>query len=95
VLLGDLIVALLAALAGFMSAIWLLLLWIGDRAATAFGRSPDRLDPILGPRDRIVICNSEGPFIPMPDNLRTSGEIVAWMTQELPKLTAEKPKHSL
>jgi hypothetical protein len=87
-MLPDALVAVLAAVAGFFAAIWLLLLWVGEHTGAAFDRSPDPLDPILGPRDRIVICEGGEPFIPMPEHLRTHDEMVSWMTTELPKLTA-------
>ncbi len=88
----DLGIGILAALTGFVAAICLLLLWVGDRTGTAFERSPDPLDPILGPRDRLEIRDSQGPFIPMPPHLKTQDEMVAWMTRDLPKLIAESPR---
>ncbi|WP_046861869.1 hypothetical protein [Microvirga massiliensis] len=86
----DVLVAILAAVAGFLAAIWLLVLWAGERTGAAFDRSPEPLDPIIGPRDRIVICDGGEPFIPMPEHLRTQDEMIAWMTKELPKLTARE-----
>jgi hypothetical protein len=91
-MLPDVLVAVLAAAAGFLAAIWLLLLWVGDHAAAAFDRSPDALDPIMGPRDRIVIHDGGESFIPMPEELRTRDEMVAWMTKELPRLTAKEAR---
>jgi hypothetical protein len=88
-MLADMLVGLLAAVAGFLAAIWLLLLWVGDRTATAFELSPPHLDPIRGSRDRIVIYEGDEPIIPMPERLKTREEMVAWMTTELPKLTAD------
>ncbi len=87
-MLFDLAIALTAAVTGFLVALWLLLLWLGDGAVPPDG---GWLDPILGERDRMGIYESYGPFVPMPDHLKTHDEMVAWMTQELPKLTAERP----
>ena len=88
----DLAIGLLAAFTGLVAALCILLLWVGDRTGTAFERSPDPLDPILGPRDRLEIRDSQGPFIPMPPHLKTQDEMVAWMTHDLPKLIAESPR---
>ncbi len=89
--MGDLAIGILAALAGFTAATWLLLLWVGDRATTSFELSPDGLDPILGTRDPVAIYD-QGPFIEMPEHLKTHDEMVAWMTKDLPKLLAETPR---
>ena len=88
--MADLAIGILAAVAGFTAAIWLLLLWVGDRASASFQLAPDRLDPILGVRDPMAIYD-HGPFIPMPEHLKTRDEMVAWMTKDLPKLLAETP----
>lgn len=86
----DLAIALIAAVTGFLTALWLLLLWVGDGAMAA---EPDWMfDPILGKRDQAAIYESHGPFIEMPDHLKTHDEMVAWMTKELPRLTAEIPR---
>lgn len=41
--------------------------------------------------------DTDVPFVAMPDHLRTRAEMVAWMTQELPKLTesvtTRPPRH--
>ena len=87
----DLAIGILAALAGFSAAIWLLLLWVGDRAGASFESAPDGLDPILGARDPMAI-HDQGPFIAMPDHLKTRDEMVAWMTRDLPKLLNEPPR---
>ena len=89
--MGDLAIGLLAALAGFTAAIWLLLLWVGERTTASFDTAPDRLDPILGARDPMAIYD-QGPFIPMPEHLKSRDEIVAWMTTDLPRLLAETPR---
>ncbi|MFC4171500.1 hypothetical protein ACFOYU_05435 [Microvirga sp. GCM10011540] len=73
--------------AGFFTAIWLLILWVGDAAVTP--EMDSGLDPITGVRDQVGIYESYESYIPMPDHLKTQDEMVAWMTKELPKLTAE------
>jgi hypothetical protein len=83
--MGDAAIALLAALAGFITALWVLLLWVGE-GATPSG-AENQLDPILGLPDRVGIYESGGPFIPMPAHLTTNAEMVDWMTKELPALT--------
>jgi hypothetical protein len=70
-------------------AVWALGVWIGDRIALRLVRPNLGNDPILGPRDRIAIHDTRGPFIPMPQNLRTQDEMVAWMTRDLPRLLGE------
>ena len=86
----DVMIAVLAAFAGLMAMLWLLLLWVGGGMANPVVLYAD--DPIIGPRDQVAIYKSHDPFIPMPERLRTHDEMVAWMTQELPKLTAALPK---
>ncbi len=76
----DLAIALLAAVTGFLTALWLLLLWVGDGAVAA------EPDAVPDPFDE-----AGASFIPMPDHLKTRDEMVAWMTQELPRLTANTP----
>jgi hypothetical protein len=83
-------ISVLAALSGFMMALWLLLLWVGDGFANPV--VPYAPDPIIERGDRVAIDEADEPFIPMPERLRTREEMVAWMTQELPRLTAALPK---
>ena len=80
----DLAVSLLMILASFFGMLWLLLFWFGDAY-----RSP--IIPYAEDADEITSAQPEDayPYISMPKHLRTSNEMVAWMTQELPKLTAE------
>jgi len=85
--IADLTVSVLVVLAGAIGMLLLLLTWFGSRTITP--EIEDDLDPILGARDPVAIYESHGPFIPMPDHLKTSDQMVAWMTQELPKLTAD------
>jgi hypothetical protein len=54
------------------------------------GGRPRGIDPIRGAKDRVAIYDTPSLLIPMPDDLRTHEEIVAWMRDELPKLTAKK-----
>jgi hypothetical protein len=51
---------------------------------------PRGIDPICGAKDRVAIYDTPGLLIPMPDDLRTHEEMVAWMRDELPKLTAKQ-----
>jgi hypothetical protein len=84
---ADLAISLLVVLAGAVGMLLLLLTWFGSRSITP--EIEDDLDPILGARDPTAIYESHGPFIPMPAHLKTSDQMVDWMTKELPKLTAE------
>ncbi|MBM6595730.1 hypothetical protein [Microvirga pudoricolor] len=83
----DLALALVAILAGSVGMLLILLLWFGDSHARPVIPFVD--DPIMGPRDQAAIHESQGSFIPMPAHLRSHDEMVAWMTKELPKLTAK------
>ena len=87
--------ALLISTLCAVGCVWLLGMWVVERIASQ--RSPPKhgSDPIVGPRDRIAIYDTGGPFIPMPERLKTRDEMVAWMTTELPKLTAKKLKPGL
>ncbi|WP_230529924.1 hypothetical protein [Microvirga roseola] len=85
-MLTDVAIALTAIVAGFLTALWLLLLWVGDAVDLEGERD---LDPILGARDPVAIYESQGPYIPMPDHLRTRDEMVDWLTKDLPRLTSE------
>jgi hypothetical protein len=84
---ADLAVALLAVLAGSMGMLLLLLLWFGDTHSNPVVPFAD--DPIMGAKDPVAIYESHGPFIPMPDHLKSHADMVAWMTTELPQLTAQ------
>ena len=85
-MLSDVGMALLAAVGGFVTALWLLLLWVGD------GSSPPEAEPV---RHDIPDWRNgdgdDGPFIPLPDHLKTRAEIVSWMTTDLPRLLLETP----
>ena len=84
---ANLAISLLVVLAGAVGMLLLLLTWFGSRSITP--EIEDDLDPILGARDPTAIYESHGPFIPMPAHLKTSDQMVDWMTKDLPKLTAE------
>lgn len=79
---------LLATLVGLTVAFGFAILWIGNRITMPLSNRPSAIDPILGARDQVAVHDTPGPFIPMPDHLKTRNEMVAWMTQELPRLTS-------
>jgi hypothetical protein len=82
----DLAVSLLMVLASFLGMLWLLLFWFGDAYTSPiipYADDPDAPEAASEKADDVY------PFIPMPGHLRTSNDMVAWMTQELPRLTAE------
>jgi hypothetical protein len=81
--------ALFVILAVLTGAIGLRHMWISHRPPTLRSAKPTAVDPIISPRLRIKVYDSGGPFIPMPNHLKTRDEMVAWMTNELPKLTAD------
>jgi hypothetical protein len=80
---------LLAVLTG---VIGLRFIWISHRPPPFRSAKHTAVDPIISPRLRIKVYDSGGPFIPMPNHLKTRDDMVAWMTKELPRLTAAPPK---
>jgi hypothetical protein len=78
----DVTILLLAPVAGFFTALWLLLLWIGDGSASELAFDPDASPSAP---DQEASEETDGPFIPMPAHLTTRDEMVGWMTKELPK----------
>jgi hypothetical protein len=78
----DATILLLAPVAGFLTALWLLLLWLGDggtpEGQTDFHHASDTGQLFMPPEP-------DAPFVPMPAHLKTSDEIVSWMTKELPR----------
>jgi hypothetical protein len=90
-LLTHFAVSLLVILAGSIGMLLLLHTWFGSGAMTP--DHEDELDLAFGSGDPAAIRDTHDPFIRMPDHLKTTDEMVAWMTQELPKLTAgiQKP----
>jgi hypothetical protein len=85
----DVTITLLAITLCGVGGIWAVGVWMSQRIHAAWSKPTEGPDPITGPKDRRAIYDTGGPFIPMPDNLKTREEMVAWMTRELPKLTAE------
>jgi hypothetical protein len=84
----KLAIALLAITLMGAGVVWLVGVWISNRISAIWSNPEGGIDPIMGPKDRIAIYDT-GPYIPMPDRLKTREEMVAWMTKELPKLTGE------
>lgn len=80
-MITDVTILLLAPVAGFFTALWLLLLWLGD------GGSQEQVHDEPAPPDEIYIEQGgvDPPFVPMPNHLKTREEMVAWMTKELPR----------
>lgn len=86
----DLAISLLVILAGSLGLLLLLLIRFGGKTI-----EPDiasDLDPILGAKDQVAVYDTYGPYIPMPSHLRTADEMVAWMMNDLPRLTADMQK---
>jgi hypothetical protein len=67
-------------------------MWIRHRISTPRRIRHTAVDPITGTRNRVVTYDPGGSFIPMPSHLKTRDEMMAWMTNELPKLMADIPK---
>jgi hypothetical protein len=85
----DFELALLIAFAALIGAIGVRFMWISHRPPTFWRTKQRAVDQTSGANDDAARCASGGSFIPMPDCLQTHDEMVAWMTKELPKLTAE------
>lgn len=86
----DITIALLACTFISVGLVWPVGVWIREKL-TSRRSEPDRGHaPIIIPAARIPIPDPSRAFIPMPDSLTKRGEMVEWMTQELPKLTREK-----
>jgi hypothetical protein len=84
-LLASFTLDVLAILTGAIGMLWLLLAKFGTWAAAPVipfedGRATEAQAPLLTDAD-------DEPLIEMPGHLKTHAEMVAWMTQELPKLT--------
>jgi hypothetical protein len=77
------------ALAMLTGAIGLRYMWISHRPPTLCSAKPTAVDPIISLELPIKVYDAGGSFIPMPNHLKTRDEMVAWMTKELPKLTAD------
>jgi hypothetical protein len=80
-------------LIGWIAGLLLVLLWV-LRELLWPSSETSGVDPILGARDRAAVYRPSGPLIqphpnilvPMPDDLQTKEEMVAWMTKEMPKV---------
>ena len=70
--------------------VWIICMLIGDRVASRLSMPTRPFDPIVGPRIPIAMYDTGGPFISMPERLRTKEEMIAWMINDLPKLTADR-----
>lgn len=88
-MIGDIAIALMAVLGGSVGMLFLLLLLFGDGNDAPMTRHAE--DPFLDAEGLAAADRTHGPFIPMPDHLKTKDEMVAWMTRELPRLTANLP----
>ncbi|MFC4173183.1 hypothetical protein ACFOYU_14115 [Microvirga sp. GCM10011540] len=86
----DFELLLLLPLAVLTGAFGLRFMWTRHRFPTPRRVMPTALDPVTGTGDRPSVYDSGGAFIPMPNHLKTNHEMVAWMTDELPRLTAER-----
>jgi len=89
----DLETVILVVLAVLTAAFGLRFIWTIHRPPTRRRSSSMAVDPITGARDRLAIYDSGDSFIAMPNHLKTRDEMVAWMTQELPRLTADQPNN--
>jgi hypothetical protein len=83
----DLTLQMLAILVIYLAAFGICFLWFDRKFASHL--QPSAQDPILVASGRVTICESQEPYIPMPDHLKTHGEMVHWMTEELPKLSSK------
>jgi hypothetical protein len=81
--------AFAVTLIGFAGAVAAVALCAARRAMRRRGGGR----PGLPPPDRATMAGDPlaGRFIPMPSRLSTRDEMVAWMTRDLPRLTAEQP----
>ena len=89
-MLADLVISLLAIVLGTLGMLLLLLMGFGGM--TIEPELESAVGPILDPKDHATIYDIDGPFIPIPDHLKTADEMVAWMTRDMPRLTAEAQK---
>jgi hypothetical protein len=88
----DFELALFVTLAVLTGAIGLCFMWISHRPPSLWTVKHSAVDPFVSPSLWIKVYDSSGPFIPMPNHLKTRDEMVAWITKELPKLTAAPPE---
>ena len=86
----DLAIAVVGAAAGSLGTLWLMLLCFGESHATPI--APFAEGPAIGDAGPAEVGGAEELFIPMPGHLKSRDEMVAWMVDELPRLTAERPR---
>jgi hypothetical protein len=86
----SLLFALLGTALCVVVGAWFVGMLIGDRIASRLSTPTRPFDPIVGPRNPLAVYDTGGPFISMPERLRTREEMVAWLTNDLPKLTADR-----
>jgi hypothetical protein len=89
----DFELALFVTLAVLIGAIGPRFMWISQRPSSLWTVKHTAIDPFVSPILWIEVYDSSGPFIPMPNHLKTCDEMVAWMTKELPKITAKMVAH--
>ncbi|PVE24874.1 hypothetical protein DC522_08095 [Microvirga sp. KLBC 81] len=89
-MVANITISLLAIVLGSLGMLLLLLMWFGGM--TIEPEPESAIDPILDPKDQATIYDMDGPFIPIPDHLKTADEMVAWMIRDMPRLTAEAQK---
>jgi hypothetical protein len=82
--IAGLILDLLVILAGGIGMLGLLQGLFGSRTLVVPYAEPVRDDVGGG-----SVPDGQEPFIPMPDHVTSHAEMVAWMTQDLPRLAAE------
>jgi hypothetical protein len=86
-MLASLTFDVLAILAGLLGMLWLLLLRFG--AAPVSPMLPFDGGLTLEGYESENAVEAEESFISMPSHITTHAEMVAWLTEELPKLTEE------
>lgn len=86
-MVADLAISLLAVALGSLGMLLLLLMGFGG--GTSAIEPESFVDPVPLPDDREPGEDRDGPFIPMPAHLTTADDMIAWMTRDLPRLTAE------
>ena len=88
-MVDSLTLAVLLGLTALTLAMGLAFMWFLSRTMMPLSLPAVTTGPVLGAKDQREIHDPKSPFIQMPDHLKTHDEMVAWMTRELPKLTAE------
>lgn len=92
-MIAGLTLDFIAILAGAIGTLLLLVMLFGRQAPIIPYAEPFNTED----GDKPAAEDAEVPFITMPEHLRTHAEMVAWMTQDLPRLTegvTTKPRRS-